>query len=70
MTTFLSFLALILFLLMCIHGLFRARKRMTEDRNYWMRRALFFEAQAYELLRSKPVFRRDESDWWRHEENP
>jgi hypothetical protein len=64
MTTFLSFLALILLLLMCIAALVRAR-------NYWMRRALFFEAQAYELLRSKPIFRHDDpADWWRHEENP
>jgi DMSO/TMAO reductase YedYZ heme-binding membrane subunit len=65
MTTFLSFLALILLLLMCIVALIRARKRNIEDCNYWMRRALFFEAQAYELLRNRPVFRRDESDWWK-----
>jgi hypothetical protein len=58
MTTLLSFLALIFLLLMCIAALIRAR-------NYWMRRALFFEAQAYELLRNRPVFRRDESDWWK-----
>jgi hypothetical protein len=40
---------------------------LAHSRNYWRRRATFFERQAYELLRTRPLFRRDDADWWKGE---
>lgn len=41
-------------------------ERLTRARDYWRRRAQFFETQAYSLLRNRPIFRHDDpADWWK-----
>jgi hypothetical protein len=52
---------LIAFLVLMVVLLARAR-------DYWRRRAQFFETQAYTLMRSRPMFRHDDpADYWKNE---